>query len=63
MTKFKVKYIRTAKTVRQSGSLQIGLPKKFCRDNEITKGTPIEIYTNDDGDILILRKHKLGIGE
>lgn len=54
----KVRYLDTRKMVKEGGSLYISLPKKFCDDNGITAKTAIDIFSDDAGNKIILKRHE-----
>lgn len=56
-----VTWLKTVKTVRQSGSLYILLPKVFCTKNGIKEGDPVDLFRNETGDYMIAKRHSIDI--
>ena len=62
MTKAKVKWLGTRKLTKQGGALYISIPMKFCRENGMEKGSPIDIYIDTGkGDMIILKKRNVNL--
>lgn len=61
--KLKVIHLDTRKMVKEGGSLYISLPKKFCIANNIDDKTSIDIYSNEEGNIIILKKRDTTFSE
>lgn len=63
LTNMKARYIRTSKAQKEGASLMISIPDGFCKDENIKKGTPMDIFeANISGKkMIIIKKHETNL--